>query len=84
MTTASAPEWVSTLPQWAQDGYAYIEGLWYEGVFDLSYGEVLTAIGVILLSLMIRGLFARTVVRAITRAAAGTKTNLDDALVTGQ
>ncbi len=82
MTTATTPEWVSTLPQWAQDSFSYIEWLWYEGVFGLSYGEVLTAIGVILISLMIRGLFARTVVRAITGAAAGTKTNIDDALVT--
>lgn len=81
-TLADTPEWVSQMPQWGQDAYIYIAGLWDSGVFGLTYGQMLTAIGIMLLALMIRGLFARTVVRAITKAAAGTKTNLDDALVT--
>ncbi|MEL7452546.1 MAG: mechanosensitive ion channel family protein [Pseudomonadota bacterium] len=50
-------------------------------MFGLTYGEVITGVGIIMLSLMIRGLFARTVVRGITRAAAGTETEIDDALV---
>tara|TARA_Y100000052_G_scaffold27558_1_gene36319 strand:+ start:13683 stop:14936 length:1254 start_codon:yes stop_codon:yes gene_type:complete len=76
------PEWLENAPVWARDGYEYIAGLWYEGVFGLSYGEILTAVGILLVAFVIRGLFARTVVRQITKAAAGTKTNLDDALVT--
>ncbi|MBI1339514.1 mechanosensitive ion channel [bacterium] len=55
--------------------------VWYTGVFGLTYGQVFTAIGLFLLALLVRGIFARTIVRAISRAAAGTKTNLDDALV---
>ncbi|MAP94603.1 MAG: mechanosensitive ion channel protein MscS [Ponticaulis sp.] len=77
----TVPDWVETLPDWGQNFYSYVASLWEEGVFGLSYGEVMTAIGVILLAFIIRGLFARTAVRAITRAAAGTKTSLDDALV---
>lgn len=76
------PDWLTDTPPWAQDTYVYILSLWDRGVFGLTYGQMLTAIGIMLLALMIRGLFARTIVRAITKAAAGTKTNLDDALVT--
>ena len=76
------PEWLDGMPNWVVDAYDYLDVLWKEGVFGLSYGEILTAIGIILLAFIIRGLFARTVVRYITRLAAGTKTNLDDALVT--
>lgn len=75
------PEWVSGLPDWGQRAYGYASFLWEEGVLGLSYGEMLSAVAIILISLMIRGLFARTVVRGISRMAAGTKTNLDDALV---
>ena len=84
MTTTpvlTEPEWVDRLPAWGRDFYDYVSFLWEEGVFGLSYGEMLSAIAIILISLMIRGLFARTVVRAISKAASGTRTNLDDALV---
>lgn len=77
----ATPTWVSDLPDWGQKAYDYTSVLWEEGVFGLSYGEMLSAVLIILISLMIRGLFARTVVRGISRMAAGTKTNLDDALV---
>lgn len=80
--TTSAPGWVQNLPDWGQDAYAYIVDIWHQGVFDLTYGQIFTAVGILLLSLAIRGLFARTVIRSVTRAAAGTKTNLDDAFVT--
>ena len=74
-------DWIDQMPSWAQDFYTFLAGYWNEGVFGLTYGEILVAIGIMLLALMIRGLFARTVVQFITKAAAGTKTNLDDALV---
>ncbi len=67
--------------QWAEGAWTYLLGIWSQGAFGLTYGEITIAVGIILLSILIRGLFARTVVRAITRAAAGTKTNFDDALV---
>lgn len=74
------PDWVR-LPPWAIDAWTYFMTIWDQGVFDLTYGQIFTVIGVLLLSLIVRGLFARTVVRSITRAAAGTQTHLDDALV---
>ncbi|MFC7290904.1 mechanosensitive ion channel family protein [Hirschia litorea] len=73
---------VSELPTQVQDGIAYLDSIWHEGAFGLTYGDIIIATGIILFSLIIRGIFARTVVRGISRAAAGTKTNLDDALVT--
>lgn len=80
--TAGMPGWLQTSPQWAKDAYAYTESLWERGIFGLTYGQIMSAILIMLLALAIRGLFARTVIRGITKAAAGTKTNLDDALVT--
>lgn len=70
------------LPDWAQSAWDYLKDIWDEGAFGLTYGDIIIAIAIILFSLLVRGLFARTAVRAISRAAAGTKTNLDDALVT--
>lgn len=74
------PGWVA-VPPWADEAWAYTLEVWNTGVFGLTYGQMFTAIGILLLSLLIRGIFARTVVRAISRAAAGTTTHLDDALV---
>lgn len=84
-STAAAPTvpgWIeNNLPGWASDAWLYIADIWNEGAFGLTYGEIVTMVMIILIALVIRGIFARTVVRAITRAAAGTKTNFDDALV---
>ncbi len=80
--SATVPGWISNnLPVWASDAWAYLSDIWYRGALGLTYGEITMVVAILLISLLIRGLFARTVVRAITRAAAGTKTNLDDALV---
>jgi MscS family membrane protein len=68
-------------PQWARDAWAYLASIWYEGAYGLTYGQIITIVGIVLFSLMIRGLFARTFVRWITRLAAGTTTQLDDVLV---
>jgi MscS family membrane protein len=70
-----------TLPQWAWDAWDYWSIVWNTGVFNMTYGQIFSAIGILLLALLVRGLFARTIVRWITAAAAGTATNLDDALV---
>lgn len=78
------PDWLPgelVVPQWALDAWAYTVKLWSTGVLGLTYGQIFSAVGVLLLALIIRGVFARTVVRAISRAASGTATHLDDALV---
>ncbi len=68
-------------PAWAKDSLAYLQSIWNEGAYGLTYGQIITIVAVILFSLMIRGLFARTFVRWITRLASGTKTRMDDVLV---
>lgn len=73
--------WAANAPDWATDTIAYIASIWDEGAYGLTYGEIATVTGIIGFSLLIRGLFARTVVRWITRAASGTKTQIDDAIV---
>lgn len=69
------------IPPWAQTALDYIIGIWNEGAFGFTYGEIISAVGIILLALFLRGIFARTIVRYITRLAAGSKTQFDDALV---
>ncbi|MEM9738695.1 MAG: mechanosensitive ion channel domain-containing protein [Pseudomonadota bacterium] len=81
-TPNAATQWIdANAPGWASDAWNYLLGIWNEGALGLTYGEIIMAVGIILLALLVRGIFARTVVRTITRAAAGTKTNFDDALV---
>ena len=80
--SGTTPQWIEdNAPEWVRDAWLYLNGIWNEGALGLTYGEIITVTGIMLLALLLRGLFARTVVRWITRAAAGTKTNLDDALV---
>ncbi len=74
------PDWVE-IPQWAWDAWDYTRSIWSTGVFNLTYGQIFSAVGILLICMLLRGIFARTVVRWISSAAAGTKTNLDDALV---
>jgi MscS family membrane protein len=79
-----APDWLPAwgdAPAWLTDALDYALIVWNTGVFNLTYGQIFSAVGILLLALIIRGVFARTVVRWITRAAAGTESNLDDALV---
>lgn len=73
--------WEQNAPQWAKDAWAYLLSIWDEGAYGLTYGQIITIVAIVLFSLMVRGLFARTFVRWITRLAAGTKTRLDDVLV---
>ena len=76
------PGWAEqNLPQWAKDGLNYLADIWNEGAYGFTYGQIIIVVGILLLSLIVRGFFARTIVRGISRAAAGTETNFDDALV---
>ena len=81
LMTQAATWWDANAPGWAKDAYAYLQSIWHEGAYGLTYGQIITITGIILFSLMVRGLFARTFVRWITRLAAGTKTKMDDVLV---
>lgn len=80
--TQNLPEWLTqNLPQWALDGILYILEIWNEGAYGFTYGQIITIVVILMFSLVIRGLFSRIVVRGIARAAAGTETQFDDAIV---
>ncbi len=81
-TTSDLPvALTSSLPAWAQEGLVYISEIWNQGAYGFTYGQIVTILAIILFSLIIRGIFSRVVVRGIARAASGTETQFDDALV---
>jgi MscS family membrane protein len=81
-TTSELPvALTSSLPGWAQDGVVYISEIWNQGAYGFTYGQIITILAIILFSLIIRGIFSRVIVRGIARAASGTETQFDDALV---
>lgn len=80
-TTDLPPLLTAILPGWAQDGALYLAELWTQGAYGFTFGQIVTIFAIILFSLSIRGLFSRIVVRGIARAASGTETKFDDALV---
>lgn len=66
---------------WATDAWTYLTGIWVEGAYGYTFGQIVSAVVIVLFAIAIRGLFARTIVRGIGRAAAGTSSELDDGLV---
>ncbi|MBI1186109.1 MAG: mechanosensitive ion channel [Alphaproteobacteria bacterium] len=64
-----------------QDGLLYLDAIWTQGVFGVSYGAMITASGFLLGALLLRGLFARWVLGLLRAAAKGTRTRVDDALI---
>ena len=79
---AAIPDWMSdNLPDWALNGINYVAQIWNEGAYGFTYGQIATIVGILLFSLLIRGIFSRVVVRGIARAASGTETQFDDALI---
>ena len=80
--SASLPGWMSsTLPNWAQDAILYLAHVWNQGAYGFTFGQIITIVAILVFSLIVRGLFSRLVIRGIGRAASGTDTQLDDALV---
>lgn len=80
-TVDLAALWDANAPAWAKDAADYLASIWDEGAYGLTYGEIITVTLIMSVALLIRGFFARTIVLWITRAAAGTETKIDDALV---
>ena len=66
---------------WVTTNFGYVVEIWNRGALGLKFGDIFIIAGILLVSLLIRGVFARTVVRAITKAAADTETKIDDAIV---
>ena len=73
--------WLENAPDWVTEPLGYLMSIWDQGAFGVTYGAITSAVGIVLIALLIRGFFARTVVRRVSRAAAGTETQFDDALV---
>ncbi len=76
------PDWISNnIPEWAQGSVNNLLEIWNQGAYGFTYGQIVIIVCILLISLIIRGLFSRIIVRGIARAAAGTETQIDDALV---
>ncbi len=81
-SSAALPNWMSNiLPNWVLNSIDYVGEIWGQGAYGFTYGQIATIVGILVFSLLIRGLFSRVVVRGIARAAVGTETQFDDALV---
>ena len=79
--TQSSSWFEQNAPDWARESATFIGNIWNDGAYGLTYGEITIAVVIIMIALMIRGLFARLIVKTIMRLASGTKSGFDDALV---
>ncbi|OZB13450.1 MAG: mechanosensitive ion channel protein MscS [Hyphomonas sp. 34-62-18] len=73
--------WDRNAPTWASDATDYIGRIWNEGAYGLTFGQIITVFLIMGFAIIVRGLFARTLVVWITKWAAGSATKIDDALV---
>jgi MscS family membrane protein len=65
-----------------KDFWQEVVFVWHAGVAGVSLGDVLTALGVFLLFLLLRRIFARVVIDFLRRLTKRTKTELDDTVLT--
>ncbi len=61
--------------------WALVTEVWQEGLAGVPIGDILTALGILLLSLWVRNLFTRFVIAGLQRAAARSTTNVDDRIL---
>lgn len=73
--------WSRNAPGWATDATDYIGSIWNEGAYGLTFGQIITVFLIMGFVIIVRGIFARTLVVWITNWAAGSATKIDDALV---
>lgn len=73
--------WNRNAPGWASDVTDYIGRIWNEGAYGLTFGQIITVFFIMSFAIILRGIFARTLVVWITNWAAGSETKIDDALV---
>ena len=73
--------WQRNGPGWAADATDYIGGIWNEGAYGLTFGQIITVTLIMGLAILLRGFLAHTLVDWIARWAAGSKTRIDDALI---
>ncbi|MEQ9507178.1 MAG: mechanosensitive ion channel family protein [Hyphomonas sp.] len=68
-------------PDWAKDAYTYLASIWSEGAYGFTYGQIIVAVGIIMIALIVRNLLARRLVGWTMRLVSGTKSGVDDALM---
>lgn len=73
--------WQRNAPGWATDATDYVIGIWDEGAYGLTFGQIITVTLIMGFAILLRGLIARTAVHWITNWAAGSSTRIDDALI---
>lgn len=73
--------WDRNAPNWATNATDYIGSIWNEGAYGLTFGQIITVFLIMGFAIIVRGIFARTLVVWITNWAAGSTTKIDDALV---
>ncbi|MEM8615984.1 MAG: mechanosensitive ion channel family protein, partial [Pseudomonadota bacterium] len=61
--------------------WSTLQDVFSRGAFGLTYGEITIATLILLFSIFIRGVFARTIVRGLARLADKSENQFDDALV---
>jgi MscS family membrane protein len=68
-------------PDWARDAYLNIAAVWNEGAYGVTYGQITTAVAIILIALLVRNLLARRLVEWALRTTRSSKSRADDVLV---
>lgn len=63
------------------DFWALVASVWTDGLFGINIGQIITAIGIFVLFLFLRGLFSKFVIHQIARLVKNTKNDLDDQII---
>lgn len=64
------------------DFWALVKDVWQTGAFGVDIGALLTALGIFVVFLALRGLITRTIIRGLRIRVSKTKTLIDDELLT--
>lgn len=73
METAAKSDW--------QEFLALVEDVWKNGLYGVDVGQIVVAVGILLVFLLARNLFTKLVLNRVTAWASKTKTTLDDTVV---
>ena len=70
----------STAPTYVHDSLSFLQQAWNVGVWGLSYGDIVLAAGIVLTVLILRGLFARWILRILRATISRTRPGIGDAV----
>ena len=60
---------------------ALVKDVWSNGLYGIDIGRIITAVGILVLFLLVRNLFTRIVVHRVKNWAAKTKNEVDDTII---